>query len=882
MSGGEHEAVWVVCTKASIFDGLTTIEPAGEGHGLMAGSGRTRRWRITVGILLATTLGVGGTALAVGTTHTGPGDDGTGVTPIGFTVTPAGQQTALGDLPLGEVNSPDGRWLVVSNDGQGTQSLQVIDTTTSTVTQTLSYRAPQALFVGLAFTPDGKTLFASGGGNNLIRRYTVNDGMLTEGKPIMLLSSVNPLPAGIAVTPDGQDLLVADQQADALSVVDLATNAVHTAAAGHHPYAVVASADGHSAYVTDQGADTVSVLDLTGPEPALQKTITVGTHPNKAVASADGRTVYVANGDSDEISMIDTATAAVTHTLSLAPYPGAQVGSNPDALALSADGCTLYAANAGNNDVAVIDLASGHVSGLIPTAWYPTALVATDRKLFITNGKGLGAGPNNGPGHANPYDPHTPTPNQYAGSMMVGTLSTVPIPLRNGQLTKWTEQVVRNDGLDFSGDVRGQRHNEAIVPGHPGQRSPIQHVIYVVKENRTYDQEFGSLGKGNGDPTLNLFGEESVPNARALERQYVTLDNFYADAEVSAQGWNWTVAANSNPYSEQTWPSNYSGRGAPYPSESSDPATAPNRDPAQAYIWDRLAAAHISFRNYGFYVDDASHATDKVLNDNTDHAFRGFDLACPDSPNSFSPRKSSCGDARITEWKKEFKNYVANNNLPTVELVRLPNDHNAGTKVGAPTPRAYTADNDWALGQLVEAVSNSPYWPNTAIFVTEDDAQDGPDHVDAHRTVAEVISPYTHTGRIDSTFYSTASMLRTIELIVGLHPLTQFDAYATPLLASFTTKANATPYTAIKPSQNMQEVNPVNAPFAAQSAQQDLTKEDQINMQQFNQAIWASIKGSNTPMPAPHHTVFPTADHQPAPRQPTGTPQASATDDDNH
>ena len=217
------------------------------------------------------------------------------------------------------------------------------------------------------------------------------------------------------------------------------------------------------------------------------------------------------------------------------------------------------------------------------------------------------------------------------------------------QLTRWTEQAIHNDGFDSSGDTRGQGHNEAIVPGHPGQRSPIQHVIYVVKENRTYDQEFGSLGKGNGDPTLNLFGEESVPNARALERQYVTLDNFYADAEVSAQGWNWTVAANSNPYSEQTWPSNYSGRGAPYPSESSDPATAPNRDPIQAYIWDRLAAAHISFRNYGFYVDDASNATDKVLNDNTDHAFRGFDLACPDSPNSFAPRKTSCGDSRIAE-----------------------------------------------------------------------------------------------------------------------------------------------------------------------------------------------------------------------------------------
>ncbi|MBV8995406.1 MAG: bifunctional YncE family protein/alkaline phosphatase family protein, partial [Pseudonocardiales bacterium] len=793
---------------------------------------------------------------------------------------------------------PDGRWLVVSNDGQGTQSLQVIDTATSTVTQTLPYPAPQALYVGLAFAPDGKTLYASGGGNNLIRRYTVTSGKLTEGTPIPLPTTnpagakINPMPTGIAVTPDRQHLLVADQQTDALSVIDLATNTVHTAAAGSHPYAVVASADGHSAYVTDQGANTVSVLDLTGPEPVVHKTITVGTHPNKAVASADGHTLYVANGDSDEVSVIDTATAAVTRTIGLAPYPGAQVGSNPDALALSRDGRTLYVANAGNNDVAVVDLGSGGVSGLIPTAWYPTAVVATDRALFVTNGKGLGAGPNDGPGHPNPYDPTTPTEKQYVGSMMVGTLSTVPIPVNHGRLTKWTQQVVHNDGFNSPGDGHGQGADAAIVPGGPGQRSPIQHVIYVVKENRTYDQEFGSLGKGNGDPSLNLFGPESAPNARTLESNYVTLDNFYADAEVSAQGWNWTVAANSNPYSEQVWPANYSGRGEPYPSESSDPATAPNRDPAQAYIWDRLAAAHISFRNYGFYVNTqpngTSTATDPVLDANTDHNFRGFDLACPDSPNSFTPRKANCGGRfpdRFTEWHTEFTNYVQNNNLPTVELVRLPNDHNAGTTIGAPTPRAYTADNDWAVGQLVDTVSHSPYWANTAIFVTEDDAHDGPDHVDAHRTLAEVISPYTHTGRVDSTFYSTASMLRTIELIVGLHPLTQFDAYATPMLGAFTNKPDPTPYTAIKPSQNLQEVNPVTAPFAAQSAQQDLTKEDQINMQQFNQATWASVKGANAPMPAPQHHVFPAPIDDQATTAPTAgaaSQQPAANDGDDH
>jgi YVTN family beta-propeller protein len=832
----------------------------------MAHPGTQRRWRVVLVVTLAALLLLGGSALAGGGGHAGPAAGGTALTPIGFTITPAGRQSALGDLPLNAVASPDGRWLVVSNDGQGTQSLQVVDTTTGTVTQTLRYPPPKALFVGLAFTPDGTTLYASGGGNNLIRRYSFSAGTLTEGPPIPLTggaagSGHNLMPAGIAVTPDGGRLLVADQQADAVSMVDLATGVVHTSPAGHRPYGVVITTDGRSGYVSDQGGKTVTVFDLTGPRPAPQKAITVGTHPNKMVSSPDGRTLYVASGDSDELAVIDLTTTAVTRTITLSPYPGAQVGSNPDALALSSDGRTLYVANAGNNDIAVVDTASGRIKGLIPTGWYPTALVATDRALYVTNGKGLGAGPNNGPGHPNPYDPATPAPDQYAGSMMVGTLSTVPLPVTDAQLRAWTEQVARNDGFSLPGKARSPGAGSAIVPRHPGERSPIQHVIYVVKENRTYDQVFGSLGKGNGDPTLNLFGPESAPNSRTLESQYVTLDNFYADAEVSAQGWNWSVAANSNPYSEQVWPANYSDRGAPYPSESADPAIAPNRDPAQAYIWDRLAAAHISFRNYGFYVDpqpDGSvHATDPVLDAHTDHAFRGFDLACPDSPGSFTPRKPSCGPARFTEWKKEFDRYVAGSDLPTVELVRLPNDHNAGTTVGAPTPRAYMADNDWALGQLVDAVSHSKYWASTAIFVTEDDAQNGPDHVDAHRTLAEVISPYTRTGRVDSTFYSTASMLRTIELIVGLRPLTQFDAYATPMLAPFTPTPDLTPYSAVKPTQNPQEVNPVDAPFATQSESQDLTREDRIDMAQFNQAIWASIKGPTIPMPTPRHTVFP-------------------------
>jgi YVTN family beta-propeller protein len=782
----------------------------------------------------------------------GPRPDGAAITPVGYRVTPAGQQTNLGDLPLAMRLSPDGKTLLVSNDGQGQQSLQVVDPATSKVAQTIPYSSPKALFAGLAFSPDGKTAYASGGGSEQIHVYAVSGGQLTEQAPIPLPTinptgaKINMFPAGLEVTPDGKRLVVADHLADAVSVVDLATNAVSTVAAGHTPYGVALTSDGSTAYVTNQGGNTVSVVDLTGAAPTVKDTIQVGTHPNAAVLDSAGQRLYVANGDSDEISVIDTSSDKVASTIGLAPYPQATVGTNPTDLSLAPDGHNLYVANSGNNDVGVIDVAAGRLVGAIPTGWYASAVVATDSKLFTASAKGLGAGPNNGPGYPDPTATTPRSPSQYVGSMMVGTLSTVALPISGSQMWAYTARVIANDGF---------YRREADQHG-----GPIKHVIYVVKENRTYDQVFGSLGKGNGDPSLNLFGDDSATNSRALERKFVTLDNFYANAEVSAQGWNWAVASNSNPYSEALWPANYSGRNAPYPSESADPATAPNKNPADAYVWDRLAASGVSFRNYGFYVNpDANNqqqATDPLLNANTDHNYRGYDLNCPENPDTFTPRSANCGTARISEWQSEFNQYVASGSLPTVEFVRLPNDHTAGTRPGMPTPQAYVADNDLAVGRLVDAVSHSPFWKDTAIFVTEDDAQNGPDHVDAHRTVAEIISPYTQAGKVDSTLYSTVSILRTIENIVGIRPLTQFDTYATPMVNSFSDEPNMAPYTAVRPAAAGTATNGVNAPMAAQSAAQKLDREDQINMDLFNRAIWASVKGAKSPMPAPRHSLW--------------------------
>jgi YVTN family beta-propeller protein len=824
-----------------------------------------RRSTTAVGATAGTVLLCVGTALALaaGVVTVGPRPDGTAYTPTGYRVTPAGAQITLGDLPLAAALSPDGRTLVVSNAGQGTQSVQVIDIRTALLVQSLPYSSPNAVYGGVAFAPAGDRVYVSGGGSNLVHVFTVAAGRLTEAAPLRLPTrnpagaAINPFAAGLAITPDGRRLVVADQLADAVSVVAVDTGAVSTTAVGHLPYGVTLSADGSRAYVADQGGSTVSVVDVSGAEPRVTSAVTVGTHPNKSVLSADGRRLYVANGDSDTVSVLDTARNTVARTLSLQPYPGAAVGSNPTALALSADQRTLYVANAGNNDVAVLDLRRGRVVGMVPVGWYPTSVTAAGGRLWVTNAKGLGAGPNDGPGHPDPYAPST-APDQYAGSMMRGTLSTFAAPVAGRQLDRWSAQVVANNGFDERGRVRAAAGS--VIPRRVGQSSPIKHVIYVVRENRTYDQELGSLGRGNGEPALNLFGDDAAPNVRELSRRFVTFDNFYADAEVSAQGWNWAVAANSNPFAEQEWPANYSSRRGVYTSEAGDPGLAPNRNPADAYIWQRLAAAHVSFRNFGFYVNTNSAGvtigTDPVLQAGTDPAFRGYDLSCPDSSGTFPARAARCGAGRVDTWLADFRAREASGQLPAVEFVRLPNDHTAGTRVGSPTPKAYVADNDYALGRLVDAVSHSRFWNSTAIFVTEDDAQDGPDHVDAHRTVALAISPYTQTGRVDSTFYSTASMLRTVELVAGIGPLTQFDAFAAPMSRAFTDRPNRAPYSVLTPTQSFTETNSATAPLAAESGQQDLGREDRIDTATFNRAIWLSVRGAGAAMPAPQHRVY--------------------------
>ncbi|MGW7684346.1 glutaminyl-peptide cyclotransferase [Kribbella sp. NPDC054772] len=787
------------------------------------------RWRLAavLGIALVAATGVAA-ANVTGGKQAGPRPDGSAITTYGWRVTPAGDQTKLGEKPFGSALSPDGKYLAISNDGTRTQSLSLVEAATGKVVQTLPYVSPQALFIGLAWSPDGSMLYAAAGGNDKIRVYTQANGLLTETTPITLPKGT--FPAGLTLSADGSKLYVAGNGNAALSAINTATGAVlGKVATGPNPFTVGLTADGRTAYVSNWGTNTVSAVDTATL--TVRKTLTVGSHPTAILRDPATGEMLVAVTDADKVIGIDPATDAVTRTVELAPYQHAPVGSSPQGLAI--DGTTLYVANAGNNDVAVVNLATNHVTGLIPTGWYPTTVTVTkDRhRLLVTNAKGLGAGPNpGGPQPTNPVVDYS----QYVGSMIMGTLSRIAVPSRD-ELAHYTKQVRENDGFNGAGHPNGPAN---VVPARPGDPSPIKHVIYVVKENRTYDQVFGSLGKGNGDPSLNLFDDSSAPNHRQLARQFVTLDNFYADGAVSSDGWEWATASESNAYNEHLWPVAYSSRGRG-DDVYTNQATDPGKLTGDSRIWDRLDDAGISYRNYGMWAGGPLpakvFATEPRLSAHTD-------------PNYAAQNGDIRDNTRVDEWVKEFN---ASTTLPAMQFVRLGNDHTFGTSVGKPTPKAAVADNDLALGRIVDAVSHSEHWKDTAIFVTEDDAQNGPDHVDAHRTVALVISPYTQTGKVDSTMYSTVAMMRTMELIAGIGPLTQFDAAATPMTASFTGTPNFAPYDARTPAQSLDEKNTAAAPLAAESGRMDFTQADKAPEQVLNEAIWKSVKGADSPMPAP-------------------------------
>ncbi|MDP4157418.1 MAG: bifunctional YncE family protein/alkaline phosphatase family protein, partial [Bacillota bacterium] len=545
--------------------------------------------------LLATTLVGSGTALAYSLNTAGPRPDGTGVTPHGWTLTPAGKQITLGDFPMGGSISPDHRYLVVSNDGQGTQSLQVVDLQNQKVVQTIPYTNGEGLYYGTAFSPDGKTFYASAGGNNKIRVFGFNNGMLAEQSPILMNNPNVKTPMGISISPDGKILYTANNETNSVSKIDLASGQIiATTTVGADPYTAQITKDGSAIYVSNWGEDTVTVLDPN--DLTVVKRIPVGLHPNAIAENPATGLIYVADSDRDTISVIDPKDRTVVQTIDVRSNKEAALGSQPVALTFSPDGKTLYVANAGTDAIAVIDIGNGtkeaQVSGLIPTAWYPSAVYTNGNQLMVLNAKGLGAGPN--------------TQNQYIGSMMQGTMSFINLPDQK-QLKDYTKQVEQNNPMnDIKGNSWFGKQNDGTdfpIPRAFGQKSPIKHVIYVIKENRTYDQVLGDLGKGNGDPSLTEFGKNLTPNIHKLVNSFVTLDNFYTDAEVSDPGHQWVIAGKSNDYSEKTWLPDYSGR-------KGYGVDKPALKPADGYLWDNAKKYGVSFRDYGEYINYWESPTD--------------------------------------------------------------------------------------------------------------------------------------------------------------------------------------------------------------------------------------------------------------------------------
>ena len=816
-----------------------------------------------IAVIASTALVAGIVSSRAGTPSPGPQPDGTGITPQGWRITPAGRQMDVGPWPQAVAISPDGRTVVIANAGYLDHSLIVVDASTGAITQTVdapggkstgstwNYSSGHAhgFYVGLTFSPDGRWLYASDGPGSSVLRYQVAGTTLTAAGGVRLASKSGAglWTAGVAVSRDGGRLFVAGNLADALIVADPATKkVVARVAVGHLPYGVALDHAGGRAFVSNWGSDTVSVVDLAGR--TVMDTVRVGLHPNAIVTSPTRDEIYVANSDSDTVSVLSATTDQLLRTIYVRPFAAARPGASPVALAVSPDGAILYVVNAGDDDVAVVHLgpsgSSGgdSVLGLIPTAWWPSgiALDPAGRTMFVTNMKGLGIGPaldrrNNG----NPGPTGGLRPNYaYWIAAMHGTLSTIPVPDARG-LAAYTDQVASNDRFGAG----SQTWTGSVIPSHPGGPTPITHVIYVMKENRTYDQILGDLGRGDGDPSLAIFGADVTPNTHALADRFVTLDNFYSDGDVSVDGWSWSNGAFGNNYLERNWPLDYGSYGRPEDFGgfgNNETAGQPGQAPGQSYLWDELNSAGIDYRNFGFFMDNPPDPQSSMpgLLSHTDMSYPGWDLTVPDQ-------------VRIARWLDVFGGYVAGNSMPSMQFVYLPSDHTWSTTTSARKPTAYVADNDLALGKLVDAVSHSQFWPSTAIFVVEDDTQDGPDHVDGHRMPALVISPYTQTGTVDSTFYSTSSALRTMELILGVGPLSQFDAAATPMTAAFTSTPDFSPFDVLPPRVSLWAKNQASAPMSAWSTRMNFSHPDLANPLLENRAIWMSVRGRRSRMPMP-------------------------------
>ncbi len=795
-----------------------------------------------------------------------PGALGGGVTllPSGWKIAPAGRHVPVGHLPLSIVESADGRSLFVASTGFERPAVVIVDPDQLYVRGSLIL---DHAWFGMAWHPDGSRLYVSGAANGTVHELLWRAGALTLGTDFVVgrpfdsppVDEDDPLVGrsfigGVAVSPDAGRLFAVDVSAQTLSAVDLHTRrVVRSVQLPAEPYTTLVAPDGGTVFVSLWGGAKILLFDARTLD--ARGEITTGEHPNAMALTKDGRRLFVACANTNAVAVIDVAARRVVERIGVAMFPGAPPGSTPNSVSLSPSNQQLLVANADTNVVAVVDVskpAASELLGFIPTGWYPTSAIFSrdGRQIFILSGKGLTSAPNPRFVAARAAIPGANA--QYAGSMLSGTLSALPAPDRAAlqRLTRLAYEITAY--TDDHRDSPAGAPAASPIPGRVGDPSPIKHLFYIIRENRTYDQVLGDLDRGNGDPTLTLFGEEVTPNAHALAREFGVLDNFYVNAEVSYDGHEFSTAAYASDAVEKLWPTNYARRGAPYIAEGASArrtAYGTLAAPLNGYIWDACVRAHVSVRSYGEFAkwSDGSRS-DRIagklkalaavpgLEGRVNPEYAPWELEIPDS-------------RRVDAWQREFEGLDRTRQVPALSILRLPGDHTNGTRTDRPTPRAMVAENDLALGRIVDTISHSGVWTDSAIFVVEDDAQNGPDHVDAHRSIALAISPFTRRHVVDSTMYTTAGVLRTMELVLGLPPMSHYDASATPMYNAFQSTPAMTPFAALPARISTTERNPPASFGAEASRHMDFSEPDRAPEQELNEILWRSIKGPSATVP---------------------------------
>jgi YVTN family beta-propeller protein len=777
--------------------------------------------------------------------------------PNGWRLTPTGKSIPTEDMVLNAVAAPDGLAVIAMHAGFNPHGLVVINTRTDEPVQRIPLKSA---WLGMAWSPDGKKLFVSGGNANGTKTrptrapiyiFDYAHGRLSSDPTGKLEETVDTSElfwSGVAHHPKKNILYAANRKTGSEPgdiVVFDTTNARLLARIPVEvvPYDLVLSEDGRWLYVSNLASKSVSVIDTSAMK--VVATIPVDENPNQMVLSQDGL-LYVACSNDNTVVVVDTKTRLAIEKISTTLFQHAPEGSTPNALALDRANGLLYVANADNNDVAVIHVAGrgkSEVLGFLPSGWYPSALalVSGQQKLFVGNSKGSGS-------YSDIRGPGSPLPPGEEGkgsikSLQKGSVEIINVASLRAELKQLTKRVYEN--TPYNDTLLAQAKEPSaptVVPSSVGAPSPIKHILYIIKENRTYDQVFGDMTRGNGDPRLTIFGRKVTPNQHALADQFVLLDNLYCDGEVSEDGHSWSNAAYATDANEKQWPITYGGH--------SEVGRNPAYVPSAGNLWDVAARKGLTYRSYG---EAASRSSDGMEASPNFKSLAGhFDknykrMAARDTENAAEFIRE------FDQYEKNYDNPDPEKRLPNYMVMALSENHTQGTRAGAFTPVAMVASNDLAVGMIVERISHSRYWPEMAVFIIEDDAQDGPDHVDAHRTAGLVISPYIRREKVDSTLYTTSSMLRTMELLLGLPPMSQYDAAATPMYTAFGTEPDATPFTHLPPQVDLGARNTQQAWGSKASKKMDFDDVDRNPPFLLNEIIWKSVKGADDPMPLPVH-----------------------------